>query len=189
MVRHNLDFLILVFEFLHQNRYSGLELFDFNFVEDFLGLISDLSQFVLPVLSHGGNFILKILLLVLCLLDVLACDSRVHACCILLGLEDEVSLQVHELGQTLVFLELQNKDIRLTLSFSKFYRHFPCVIACLSPQLVKLVLLLVKRVSEAVQLLLKGAVIRAKSFKLLTVQLLLMLETRSDSLLFFENKL
>jgi hypothetical protein len=98
LVRNDLDFLVLVFKFLHQNRNSGLELFDFNFIENFLSLISDLSQFVLPVLSHCGNFILEILLLVLCLLDVLACDSGVHACCILLGLEDEISLQVHELG-------------------------------------------------------------------------------------------
>ena len=69
----------------------------------------------MPVLSDFTDVLFQLLLTLLSLLDILRRDGRVEVLCVFLGLQDQVSFEIHEPMEAFIFLDFKNKDIGFLL--------------------------------------------------------------------------
>ena len=130
--------------------------------------------------------LVEVVLAILSLLDILSRNGRVQTEGVFLSLHDEVSLQVHELEETFVFLNFEDEHIGLCLSLAKLNRKFARVIPRLFPEVVQLRVLVFKGVGQLVKLAFELLVLMAEAIELLSVEPFLIIESLRNSFLLIE---
>mmetsp|Transcript_24950 Transcript_24950/g.31111 ORF Transcript_24950/g.31111 Transcript_24950/m.31111 type:complete len:370 (-) Transcript_24950:873-1982(-) len=148
LLRDLLDLFLFVLELAVEDRDSSLELLQLSLIEDNLGLRAHLVQFLLPLGRDLCDLALKLALPAFSLLDVERRHGRVESLSVLLGLHNQVSLQVHEPVEALVLLDLQDEHISRLLCLTELNGKFAGVVASLDTELVKLALFLLERTSQ-----------------------------------------
>ena len=186
LVRDLLNLIILVRELASQDRDSCLELFELSLVEGLLRLLASVTEYLLPLLGHLDDMLVEVVLAILSLLDILSRNGRVQTEGVFLSLHDEVSLQVHELEETFVFLNFEDEHIGLCLSLAKLNRKFARVIPRLFPEVVQLRVLVFKGVGQLVKLAFELLVLMAEAIELLSVEPFLIIESLRNSFLLIE---
>ena len=137
--------------------------------------MAGVSEYLLPLLSHLNDVLVEVVLAILSLLNILCRNGRVQTESIFLSLHDEVSLQVHELEETFVFLDFEDEHVCLCLSLAKLNRKFARVIPRLFPEVVQLHILVFKGCGQLVKLTFELLVLLAETIELLIVEPFLIL--------------